>query len=63
MGIGRNEALKTKIFEHLFTTQAVREGTGIGFAIARQIIVEKHSGTLAVNSTLSQGTEFTISLP
>lgn len=62
-GVGMSETLQSKIFEHLFTTKAVGKGTGLGLAIARQIIVEKHSGTLAVNSTLGQGTEFTISLP
>ncbi len=62
-GVGMSETLQTKIFEHLFTTKAVGKGTGLGLAIARQIVVEKHSGTLAVNSTLGQGTEFTISLP
>jgi signal transduction histidine kinase len=35
----------------------------LGLAIARQIIVEKHSGSLNVNSTLGQGTEFIITLP
>ncbi|AFY81314.1 trifunctional serine/threonine-protein kinase/ATP-binding protein/sensor histidine kinase [Oscillatoria acuminata] len=62
-GVGMSEALQAKIFEYLFTTKAVGKGTGLGLAIARQIIVEKHSGTLAVNSTLGQGTEFTISIP
>jgi len=32
-------------------------------AIARQIVVQKHSGTLEVNSTLGEGTEFVISIP
>ncbi|MCT7961806.1 trifunctional serine/threonine-protein kinase/ATP-binding protein/sensor histidine kinase [Laspinema sp. D1] len=62
-GVGMSETLQAKIFDHLFTTKEVGKGTGLGLAIARQIIVEKHSGTLAVHSTLGQGTEFTISLP
>ncbi|MCT7972347.1 ATP-binding sensor histidine kinase [Laspinema olomoucense] len=62
-GVGMSEALQSKIFEHLFTTKAVGKGTGLGLAIARQIVVEKHSGTIEVNSTLGQGTEFTICLP
>jgi signal transduction histidine kinase len=32
-------------------------------AIARQIIVEKHQGAIAVNSNPGQGTEFGIVLP
>ena len=58
-----DEQVKQKIFDHLFTTKAVKKGTGLGLAIAQQIIVEKHNGTLAVNSIPSQGTEFIISLP
>ncbi|WP_202223620.1 ATP-binding protein [Okeania sp. KiyG1] len=32
-------------------------------AIARQIIVEKHGGTITCRSQLEKGTEFIISLP
>ncbi len=62
-GIGMTEEVKSKIFDHLFTTKEVGKGTGLGLAIARQIVVEKHAGTLEVNSTLGQGTEFVISIP
>ncbi|MEG4810424.1 AAA family ATPase [Microcoleus sp. F8-D3] len=62
-GKGMTEEIKSKIFDHLFTTKAVGKGTGLGLAIARQIIVEKHSGSIQVNSTLGEGTEFIITLP
>ncbi|MEG4811421.1 AAA family ATPase [Microcoleus sp. F8-D3] len=62
-GLGMNESVKSKIFDHLFTTKAVGKGTGLGLAIARQIVVEKHSGSLQVNSILGEGTEFIITLP
>ncbi|MEH2205116.1 MAG: AAA family ATPase [Nostoc sp.] len=62
-GIGINDDVKKRIFEHLFTTKLVGKGTGLGLAIARQIIVEKHEGTLVVNSTFGQGSEFEITLP
>ncbi|WP_392535558.1 AAA family ATPase [Nostoc sp. C117] len=62
-GKGISEEVKSKIFEHLFTTKAVGKGTGLGLAIAQQIIVEKHNGSLLVNSTLGKGTEFVITLP
>lgn len=58
-----SEQVKSKIFDHLFTTKAVGKGTGLGLAIAKSIIVEKHGGTLAVNSTPGVGTEFVITLP
>ena len=62
-GIGMRDDVKQKIFEHLFTTKCVGKGTGLGLAIAHQIVVEKHHGAIAVNSTLGEGTEFVITLP
>uniref|UniRef100_A0ACD5H2K9 Sensor histidine kinase n=1 Tax=Desertifilum tharense IPPAS B-1220 TaxID=1781255 RepID=A0ACD5H2K9_9CYAN len=62
-GVGMSEAVQQRIFDHLFTTKPVGQGTGLGLAIARQIVVEKHGGTLEVKSALNQGTEFEIVLP
>ncbi|MCW6051803.1 AAA family ATPase [Lyngbya sp. CCAP 1446/10] len=60
---GMSEEVKSKIFDHLFTTKTVGKGTGLGLAIARQIVVEKHGGSLNVNSILGSGTKFIITLP
>ncbi|MEH2195250.1 MAG: response regulator [Nostoc sp.] len=62
-GLGMNEEIRQKIFDHLFTTKSVGKGTGLGLAIARQIIVEKHRGSITVNSTLGKGTEFVLQFP
>lgn len=62
-GKGMAEDVKARIFDHLFTTKGVGKGTGLGLAIAQQIIVEKHGGSLTVQSELGQGTEFCIQLP
>ncbi|MGF1493094.1 MAG: sensor histidine kinase, partial [Microcoleaceae cyanobacterium] len=62
-GIGMTEATKQRIFENLFTTKAVGKGTGLGLAISHQIVVEKHQGTITVNSELGSGTEFVIQIP
>jgi predicted ATPase/signal transduction histidine kinase len=61
-GIGMSEEVQKKVFEHLFTTKGVGKGTGLGLAIARQIIEEKHQGSITVNSALGVGTELTITL-
>jgi signal transduction histidine kinase len=61
-GKGISESVKQKIFDHLYTTKAVGKGTGLGLAIAKQIIEEKHGGSLEVESELGQGTEFYIRL-
>ncbi|MHC5742355.1 MAG: AAA family ATPase [Nostoc sp.] len=60
---GMNEAVKQKIFDHLFTTKSVGKGTGLGLAIARQIVVEKHGGSIHCNSSPGKGTEFAIAIP
>ncbi|BAY75642.1 response regulator receiver sensor signal transduction histidine kinase [Nostoc linckia NIES-25] len=61
-GVGMSPEIKEKIFDHLFTTKPVGQGTGLGLSIARQIVVEKHGGTLEVNSAPSEGSEFIIKL-
>ncbi|MCC5662944.1 hybrid sensor histidine kinase/response regulator [Nostoc sp. CHAB 5784] len=62
-GVGMSPDVEQKIFDHLFTTKPVGQGTGLGLSIARQIVVEKHGGTLEVNSAPEQGSEFIIKLP
>jgi signal transduction histidine kinase len=62
-GTGMSQEVKENIFNHLFTTKSVGQGTGLGLSIAYQIVVEKHRGTLTVNSSVGQGSEFVISLP
>ncbi|WP_375496134.1 AAA family ATPase [uncultured Nostoc sp.] len=60
---GMSEQVKSKIFDHLFTTKAVGKGTGLGLAIARQIVESTHRGKLSFNSVLGEGTEFIIEIP
>lgn len=62
-GIGMNEETKTHVFDHLFTTKEIGKGTGLGLAIAHQIVVEKHHGSIEVQSQPGQGTAFVLTLP
>ncbi|MGB3405265.1 MAG: PAS domain S-box protein [Microcoleaceae cyanobacterium] len=62
-GPGMSEEIKQKIFDYLFTTKPVGTGTGLGLSISRQIIEQKHQGSLAVCSEVGAGTEFIITLP
>lgn len=62
-GMGIPETVRGKIFEQGFTTKEVGKGTGLGMAIAGEIIKEKHGGTITCSSEWGQGTEFVISLP
>ncbi|MBD1832407.1 hybrid sensor histidine kinase/response regulator [Cyanobacteria bacterium FACHB-472] len=62
-GAGMSEDTKKKVFDQFFTTKAVGKGTGLGLSIVRQIVVDKHGGTLEVKSISGQGSEFAIALP
>ncbi|MBD2579362.1 ATP-binding protein [Oscillatoria sp. FACHB-1406] len=62
-GIGMSEEVQQQIFNPFFTTKSVGKGTGMGLAIAYQIIVELHQGQLSCYSELGKGTEFTIEIP
>jgi signal transduction histidine kinase len=55
--------VKHKLFDPFFTTKPVGKGTGLGLSISHQIVVEKHKGTIECDSTLGQGTRFTIVIP
>jgi len=51
-----------KIFDPFFTTKPVGEGTGLGLSITHGI-VERHCGTIEVESIPDQGSTFTITIP
>jgi len=61
-GEGMDAATLEEIFTPFFTTKPVGDGTGLGLPISRQI-VEKHGGTIDVESTPGIGTIFRVRLP
>lgn len=52
----------SKLFDPFFTTKEVGKGTGLGLAICHGII-QKHHGTIDVESEVGEGTTFTIKIP
>ena len=62
-GAGIPEAIRAKNFEPFFTTKEVGKGTGQGLAIARSVVVDKHGGTIRVESEVGKGTTFVLRLP
>jgi PAS domain S-box-containing protein len=62
-GKGMPPHVQKKIFEPFFTTKEVGKGTGQGLAIAHNVIVDKHAGSIKVTSAPGAGTTFHIRLP
>jgi two-component system NtrC family sensor kinase len=62
-GPGIPEEVQRKIFDPFFTTKPVGKGTGQGLSMAYAVIVQKHGGTLAVDSAPGAGATFVIELP
>lgn len=50
------------IFQPFFTTKEAGEGTGLGLPMV-SLILQRHNGTIGVESKLEKGTKFTITLP
>lgn len=61
-GSGIPEEIRSRIFEPFFTTKEVGKGTGLGLPISYDI-VKKHGGEIIVESTVGEGTTFTVRLP
>jgi len=61
-GHGIKEEDKKRLFEPFFSTKEVGKGTGLGLAISYSII-QKHQGTIEVESQEGKGSAFTIKLP
>ena len=59
-GKGMDRATMSRLFDPFFTTKEA--GTGLGLSVSYRIITN-HGGTIAVDSTPGEGTEFTIHLP
>ena len=53
----------SKVFDPFFTTKPTGKGTGLGLSVSYDIIVNKHNGEILVDSTVGEGTKFTIKLP
>ena len=62
-GAGIAAADLPRIFEPYFTTRAGKGGTGLGLDIVRGIVEDSLGGQIAIQSTLGEGTTFTIRLP
>lgn len=61
-GAGIPPELMEKIFQPFFTTKMGRDGTGLGLSVSQRI-VRDFGGELEVESTVGEGSTFTVVLP
>lgn len=62
-GEGMSDDVKQRLYENFFTTKPAGQGTGLGMAITRDIVENKHGGRLDFESSYGIGTTFTITIP
>jgi len=62
-GEGMTDEVKQKLFDNFFTTKPIGHGTGLGMAIVRDIIENKHQGRITFESKENEGTTFTFTIP
>ena len=62
-GRGMTPEQQARAFDAGFTTKPVGEGTGMGLAIAKEIVEDRHGGTIGVRSEPGAGTTFEIRIP
>ena len=61
-GIGLTPEVKARAFDSFFTTKDVGKGTGLGLDISRRIVVERHNGSIDIDSAPGH-TVVTVRLP
>ena len=62
-GTGVADEVRDKIFQPFFTTKPTGKGTGLGLSLSYDIVTKGHGGTISVQSTPGEFSEFVVSLP
>lgn len=62
-GCGMSKTVIARAFDPFFTTKEVGKGTGQGLAIAHNVIVVIHKGSIVIDSIEGKGTTMTVTLP
>ncbi len=62
-GCGISEENMKRLFKQMFTTKWQGKGTGLGLSIVNGLVTGAFGGSIDVQSTVGQGTTFTVRLP
>ena len=62
-GPGMVPEIQAQVFNPFFTTKEVGTGTGLGLAVSRSIVCDKHGGNIEIESEPGQGCTVSVILP
>src|SRR5262249_33430625 len=65
-GVGLSDEDQMRVFEKFYRVKKDREmaaGTGLGLPLAKHVVEDVHGGRLTVESTLGEGSTFSVALP
>ena len=62
-GNGMTQEVRDQMFTTFFTTKPAGQGTGLGMSITYDIITNKHSGKILVDTAPGEGSTFTFVIP
>jgi C4-dicarboxylate-specific signal transduction histidine kinase len=62
-GSGIPEQIRARIFDYMFTTKDVGEGTGLGLSMVYSIVTSHFRGSIDVETEVGRGTVFRVRIP
>ena len=62
-GCGIPEEIRPRIFDYLFTTKDIGQGTGLGLSMVHSIVASNFKGEVDFRSEVGVGTTFFITFP
>ena len=62
-GVGMSDDVQRQVFEPFFTTRRSDGGSGLGTHIVHNLVTQRFSGTISLDSSLGSGSRWTLTLP
>jgi signal transduction histidine kinase len=62
-GSGIPEEVRPRIFDYLFTTKDIGQGTGLGLSLVHSIVTSTFHGTIDYRTEVGAGTTFVVTIP
>jgi len=62
-GKGMSPEVQERLFEPVFTTKPIGQGTGLGLSTSYRIVLQEHGGGIQVHSQEGVGSRFPVNIP